>query len=297
MLEKPTQRQPDPQTVLLICERNTMSQSTVSAPHGYADVVDLERYPIGDLDSAIGRAFLQRCREDLVAHGVCTLPGFITPAAVTEMVQLGEALADKAWASDQTHTVYFEKPDETVDPADPRAHQVRSAKHGIAYDYIPQDAPLRRLYESDDLTRFIAAVLGKPVLYCSADPLDALQITSFSAGEELGWHFDRSEFSVTVMYRQAEAGGDFDYYPGLRSETDENYAGVQKALQSNGIEAVRLPSTPGALAIFRGHHAMHRVTPVEGATARLNSVLTYGERPDMKLNDLTSQLFYGRTSS
>ncbi|MEO6822777.1 MAG: hypothetical protein ABI468_10220 [Candidatus Nanopelagicales bacterium] len=274
-----------------------MTQSTATAPHAYADVVDLDRYPIDDLDSTTGRAFLQQCRDDLAAHGVCTLPGFITSAAVTEMVEVGEALADKAWASDQTHTIYFEKPDETVDPADPRAHQVRSAKHGIAYDFIPAGAPLRRLYESEELTRFIAAVLGKPVLFRSADPLDALQITSFSAGEELGWHFDRSEFSVTVMYRQAESGGDFDYYPGLRSETDPNYAGIQKVLQGDESQAVRLPSTPGALAIFHGHNAMHRVSPVQGGTPRLNSVLTYGERPDMKLNDLTSQLFYGRTSS
>jgi hypothetical protein len=274
-----------------------MSQSTLASRHGYADVVDLDRYPIDDLDSAAGQEFLARCRADLAAHGVCTLPGFITPDAVAEMVRVGEELADKAWASDQTHTVYFEPPASDVDPADPRAHQVRSAKHGIAYDYIPSDAPLRRLYESDDLTAFIAAVLGKPVLYRSADPLDALQITSFSAGEELGWHFDRSEFSVTVMYRQAESGGEFDYYPGLRSETDENYPGVQRVLHGDHSGVIRLPSSPGALAIFRGHHAMHRVTPVEGGTPRLNSVLTYGERPDMKLNDLTSQLFYGRTSS
>ena len=53
-----------------------------------------------------------------------------------------------------------------------------SAKKAIAYDLIPSGAPIRRLYESDDLTAFIAAVLGKPVLYRSADPLDALQIAS-----------------------------------------------------------------------------------------------------------------------
>lgn len=274
-----------------------MTPSTLAAAHGYADVVDLDRYPIDALDSAAGQAFLQRCRADLAEHGVCTLPAFITPGAVAQMVALAEALADRAWASDQSHTVYFEAPDPSVDPVDPRAHQVRSAKHGIAYDYIPADAPLRRLYESDDMTAFIAAVLGKPVLYRSADPLDALQITSFSAGEELGWHFDRSEFSVTVMYRQAESGGEFDYCPGLRTQDDENYAGVQNVLQGEQGPVVRLPSSPGALAIFRGHHALHRVTPVEGGTPRLNSVLTYGERSDMRLNDLTSQLFYGRTSS
>ena len=67
-----------------------------------------------------------------------------------------------------------------------------------------------------NLTAFIAAVLGKPVLYRSGDPLDALEIAIFGDGDELGWHFDNSEFSVTVMYQQAEAGGHFDYYPRLR---------------------------------------------------------------------------------
>ena len=159
------------------------------------------------------------------------------------------------------------------------------------------DAPLRRLYESDDLTKFIAAVLGKPVLYRSADPLDALQITAFHEGQELGWHFDRSEFSVTVMYQQAEGGGDFEYAPGLRSENDENYEGVQAVLHGDRSGLRILPSAPGTLAFFRGEHALHQVTPVKGKTPRINSVLTYGEHPGMKLNDLTAQLFYGRASA
>jgi len=35
---------------------------------------------------------------------------------------------------------------------------------------------------------------------------------------------------------------------------------------------------------------------VRGRLPRINSVLTYGEHQNMRLNDLTSQLFYGRTS-
>ena len=155
---------------------------------------------------------------------------------------------------------------------------------------------MRRLYESDALTRFIAAVLEKDVLYRSADPLDALQITRFHPGEELGWHFDNSEFSITVMYQQAEQGGNFEYVPALRSEHDDNYAAVQSVLQGDASAVKVQPSAPGTLAFFRGSRALHRVTPVSGSKPRINSVLTYGERPDMKLNDLTSELFYGRTS-
>ena len=122
--------------------------------------------------------------------------------------------------------------------------------------------------------------------------VDAVSIAVVEDGDELGWHFDNSEFSVTVMYTESDAGGHFDYCPGLR---DENYPGVQKALLGDPGAVVRLPTSPGTLAVFRGRHALHRVTPVSGPRPRINSVLTYGERPGMKLNRLTQELFYGRT--
>lgn len=278
-------------------ETQTASHAPTVADVPCADVVDLDRYPIHDLAGPAGQQLIASCREELEATGVCNLEGFIRPGAVVRMVELAGELADRAWPMDRTHTIYFEKPDESVEPGDPRRRQVRSAKHGIAYDDIPGDAPVRRLYESEDLTAFIAAVLGKEVLFRSADPLDAFQVTTFYPGEELGWHFDRSEFSMTVMYQQAESGGEFVYAPGLRSETEENYAGVRQVLEGQESGLKVLPSSPGSLAFFRGEHALHRVTPIEGSTPRVNSVLTYGERPDMRLNDLTSELFYGRTSS
>ena len=262
----------------------------------YDDAVDLDRYPINHPVSPAYQTLVQTCREQLQSHGVAQLDGFLTPAAVSQMLGLADQLAGQAWASDQTHTVYFEPPDDSAGPDHPRALLQHSAKKAIAYDQIPARAPIRRLYESDDLTRFIAAVLDKPVLYRSADPLDALEIAIFADGDELGWHFDNSEFSVTVMYQQSDAGGLFDYYPRLRDEHDENYPAVQQILHGGSDGVLELPASPGTLAIFRGQHAMHRVTPVSGQRPRVNSVLTYGERPDMKLSELTQRLFYGRTA-
>jgi alkylated DNA repair dioxygenase AlkB len=241
-----------------------MTQTT--QPPAYADVVDLQRYPIHALGSERGQALVAACRAELAESGVCNLEGFVTQGAVDAMVQLAGELSDRAWGSDRGHTIYFEPIDQSVPAEHPRAHQVRSAKHGIAYDYIPAEAPLRRLYESDDLTAFIAAVLEKPVLYRSADPLDALQVTTFEPGEELGWHFDRSEFSMTVMYQQADEGGDFEFVPGLRTDDDENYEGVQDVLHGDRTSIKVLPSAPGTLAFFRGEHALHQVTPIQGGT-------------------------------
>ena len=261
----------------------------------YGDVVDLSRYPINDPASPAYRELVRDCQDQLRGHGVAQLAGFLTPAAVAEMLALASRLAARAWASDQVHTVYFEPADNSAGRDHPRALLQHSAKKAIAFDQIPAAVPIRRLYESDDLTGFIAAVLGKDALYRSADPLDALEIAIFGDGDELGWHFDNSEFSVTVMYQQAEGGGHFDYYPALRTERDENYPGVQKILHGGSDGVIRLPSRPGTLAVFRGQHALHRVTPVSGPRPRINSVLTYAEHPGMKLNELTQKLFYGRT--
>ena len=269
-----------------------MTQTTALT---YADVVDLDRYPINDLDNDRGRAFVADCRAQLRRDGVCNLPGFVTAQAGTEMIRHAAELASAAHSTDNTHTIYFEPTDESVPATHPLAAQQRSAKKTIACDQIPTDAPIRRLYESDDLTKFIAAVLGKTELYRSADPLDAVMIALFEDGDELGWHFDRSEFAVTVMYQEAENGGHFEYYPGLRSAENDNHETIEKTLRGDGEGAVRLPSGPGSLAIFHGRNALHRVSPIAGSRPRINSVLTYGEKPDMRLNKLTQGLFYGRT--
>ena len=262
----------------------------------YDDVVDLGRYPINDPASPAFRALVQACRDQLRSHGVAQLAEFLTQSAVSQMIALAGQRASQAWASDQVHTAYLEPADESAGPDHPRALLQHSAKKAIAYDQIPAGAPIRRLYESDDLTCFIAAVLGQPALYRSADPLDALEIAIFGDSDELGWHFDNSEFSVTVMYQQAATGGHFDYCPRLRSEHEENYPGVQQVLHGGCDGVRRLPASPGTLAVFRGQHALHRVTPVSGPRPRINSVLTYGQHPGMTLNEVTQKLFYGRTA-
>jgi hypothetical protein len=273
-----------------------MIAATGTPAHGYDDAVDLDRYPINDPASPAYRHLVESCQDQLGAQGVARLDGFLVPAAVSAMLALADRLAPLAWASDQRHTAYFEPVDESGGVDHPRAVLEHSAKKAIAFDQIPADAPVRRLYESDELTRFIAAVLGKHVLYRSADPLDALEIAVFGEGDELGWHFDNSEFSVTLMYQQADTGGSFEYCPGLRTERSPNYHGVWNILHGGSAGRYRLPIAPGTLAVFRGQHALHRVTRVSGPRPRINSVLTYGEHPDMRLSEFTQKLFYGRNA-
>ena len=262
-----------------------------------AEIVDLDRYPIDRITVEAGRILVTSCRSQLAESGACSLPGFVNPAAVERTVEIGNRLVDRAWHADESHNVYFT---DLADPAHidlaerhPRRHAVRSSQWAVAYDRLPADLPIRRLYESDAMLGFLEAVLDTEPLYRSIDPLDALEISYFHPGDELGWHFDNSEFSVTLMLQEPERGGDFEYHPAIRSADDENYPAVEEALGAGSPGRV-LPTSPGTLAIFQGRHSLHRVTPVEGETTRMNAVLTYGAEPDMCLSGLTQELFYGR---
>src|SRR6185312_16453925 len=116
-----------------------------------AGVIEIARGATGALHQGVPDDALQPCH--LLADGRLGVAerlgrrtertGVADGCQGNQMVRLAGTLADKAWKSDQTHTIYFEEVDDAVDPQHPRAHTVRSAKNGIAYDYIPPGAPVR----------------------------------------------------------------------------------------------------------------------------------------------------------
>jgi hypothetical protein len=265
-------------------------------PSVIRELVDTDRYPIDDLDSEVGRALIERCRVDLTATGACQLDGFLQPDAIDRLAQEALALSDQGFPNEAVHNVYFEEVDESLPEDDARRIMQRASQSTIAYDMIPADAGVRALYESDTLLTFVGTALDKQPFYRNADRLGALNLVYYGEGDELGWHFDRAEFVVTLMLQPATEGGDFEYAPNLRSDQDENYPAVQRLLQGDRADVIHLPSQPGTLAFFRGRHSIHRVTPIRGDVLRANAVLSFADKPDHRLNQLTQELFYGRTA-
>ncbi len=265
--------------------------------HALGDVVDLDHYPLGELDGRAGRGLVARCREELRGDGAVKLDGFVRAGALARLVAQSHEAAPFGHPNDETHNVYFSKLDESLPEDDPRRLLVRSAQKAVAMDLLPPDFVARVLYESDEMTRFVAAVVEADPLYRSADPLDGCNMTVYEAGDELGWHFDQSEFSVTLMIQRAERGGDFEYVPMIRTPEDERREAVAAVLRGSREGVRELLSEPGTLAFFRGRYSLHRVSPVEGEIPRMNSVLTYARDPEHRLNELAQQMYYGRPST
>jgi hypothetical protein len=261
-----------------------------------ASVVDLERYPIDRMESPAGQDLLARCQRELAAVGASDLEGFIRPASVASVAEWAMAAMPDAYRTDTEHNVYFTADDPGLPAADPCRIWVRSAKGGLAYDQIPSGSPLRVAYESDELTAFVGAALGRQTLYRHADQLGALNVMYYAQDDELGWHFDGADSVVVLMLQSPQAGGQFEYVPMLRSAEDENPEGMRRLLQGERSGLRVMSGAAGTLVLFRGHFSPHRVTPVAGSRPRINAVLSYASTPNAQLSDYSKQLFYGRTN-
>ena len=258
-------------------------------------IVDLDRYPVHELDSAAGRVLVAECRDALRAEGAVRLDGFVRADAVARMAEEARRVAPLGFANDATHNCYFDDEiDESLPEDHPRRIRVRSAQKAVPMDLLPEDFGPRQIYASDEVLAFAAAALEKDVLHHSADPLDGVNMTVYEDGDELGWHFDQSEFSVTLMIQRSEAGGDFEYSPMVRTPEDERYDAVRAVLLGDAPPKL-LASEPGTLAFFRGRYSLHRVPPIVGETPRMNSVLTYSVEPGHRLSPMAQRMYYGRT--
>ncbi len=253
-------------------------------------IVDTTTYPLTDPD------FRAACQRDFADRGVLVMPGFVQPAAIAAICAQGLTSQDQVFASTATHNVYLDAGDPGYGPDHPRNRLVVSSKGCLTDDQIARGSPLRILYDAHAFREFLCAVLGEAALFEYADPLSSINLHFAQTGQELGWHFDNSSFSITLMVQPATRGGAFEYVENIRDADagEMNFAAVGDIL--DGQRPVRqLDAEAGTLVFFRGRNSLHRVTPNEGARTRMLAVLAYNSAPGIALSQQARMTFYGRT--
>ncbi|PHQ69161.1 MAG: arpA protein [Sneathiella sp.] len=252
-------------------------------------VIDGTKYPLRDL------SFQSGCRETLDQTGALVLPEFLTAEAVTAIAAEGAAKREHAYFCNDEHNVYLAPPDPNFPADHPRNRLILSSKGCIPDDIIAANSPLRTLYNSEGFRGFLCRVLGETALFEYADPLSSINLHYADPGLELGWHFDNSSFAITLMIQEPDAGGAFEYVSGMRDvdKGEMNYSGVAEVLDG-AVVPKTLNMKAGALVLFRGRNALHRVAPVEGPTTRLLVTLAYNTEPGISLSDSARMTFFGR---
>jgi hypothetical protein len=254
------------------------------------DIIDLARYPIKDAQ------FRAASRAAFDAGGVLVMDGFVLPAAIAQVRSEGEAARGQVYTKPERHTIYLSAPDPDLPGDHPRNRMVVSSKGCLTDDQISAQSPLRQLYDDAEFREFLCAVLGEVALFDYADPLSSINLHFHETGQELGWHFDNSSFSITLMVQAPEAGGQFEYVTDVRdADAGEMGYDVVAGVLDGKTPVQTLDAQPGTLVFFRGRNSMHRVAPNAGARTRMLAVLAYNSQPGVALSETARKTFYGRT--
>lgn len=228
-----------------------------------AALVDTDLWPLDD--AAITDDLNRRFREENIA----ILPGFIRQDRIDQLVEECDRLATVAYHTD-----------------------VNANLDVVAYDQFPADSMIRALYEWDPLMEFVGRILGEPVLHRYADPFGALNLAVMRDGHELGWHFDQTDFVVSIALQPSLEGGHFENVPRIRSSDNDNADVVAAVRAGERNDLVRIePMTPGTLMVFNGRWSYHRVSRVSGDVPRHVALLAYDTKPG---TDSTDELKLGR---
>jgi hypothetical protein len=259
-----------------------------------SELVDLDLYPLLEPGSPRYAQVVEAARADLRAKGAAELAAFVRPDAMALLLADARALAPFAWRRSGMGSAYLATPDPDLPELHPRRWLGPRSLGAVAYDLFPQSSPLRVLYEWDAVMSFVEAIVGRGRLYRYADTCGALNLSVMIAGDELQWHFDQTDFVVSLALQDAERGGDFEVVPFIRSERDERYGAVRDVLNSDRSAVVALEMTPGTLLVFEGRYSLHQVSNVAGAVDRLVALLSYDTKPGTVSSDWLRKLRYGR---
>ena len=259
-------------------------------------LIDLETYPLDQPESPEYAALVTRCRARLKADGMFDLPGFLRPAATrTAARAAAPKMASEGFRHARRHNVYFRDQVDGLDQGHPALAQVESVNRTLRADQLAEN-PVMELYTWPGVARFLAAVMGKAALYCMDDPIARVNIQSSGQGEALNWHFDRSEFTTTILLQAPNAGGQLEYRKNLRDADDPNHDGISAVLQGQDPQTRTITLEEGALNIFCGANTLHRVLPVQGEKDRMVAIFAFFDRPGVIMTPAEQIGFYGVAS-
>jgi hypothetical protein len=261
-------------------------------------LVDTDRYPLTEPDGPGRRAAVDAVRADLAGAGCSVLTDFLRPDVLDRLREQGDRVAPLAHYATAVVNAYNTDPDDTLPADHPARITVRRGNAFVARDRIPADFLIQQLYLEPLFQRFVADCFDLPELHPLADPLSGLTVNVVAPGMSHPWHFDLNEFTVSLLTREAESGGVFEYCPRLRSPAEENLADVRSVLLGRGGRFVRrLRLRPGDLQLFQGRYALHRVTEVAGRTARHSAIFAYSGRPGVAGSPARARQLFGRVAA
>ena len=259
-------------------------------------ILDLGRYPLDRPATPEWSALVDRCKADLAREGMFNLEGLVRPDALGKAVaELRPVIDTLSFTHKRLHNIYFKKDIPELAAGHPALKLTETINHTVCADQITQSMPLW-IYEWSPFITFLAATMDKDALYPMRDGLARVNVMTYRDGEALNWHFDRAEFTTTLLLQEPSGGGEFLYRTDLRSDSDPNYDGVAAALQGRDPKVQSHVLKAGTLNVFKGKNTLHKVTKCSGPRDRFIAVFSYYDRPGVRFTREEQIGFYGRAA-
>ena len=258
-------------------------------------IVDLEKYPIQDLNSPKIKEIINKCKTDLDQFSCSTIPKFILPKSLEIMNSELEKQINEVYMSKESINAYLYAKDDPALPEDHPKRMFMNRYNGyLNSDCFPKESEMKFLYETEELLKFVSACLGVSPIYRWADPLACHAYNVMKTDGILPWHFDSCEFTLSLMIQKPDKGGIFEYCPNIREPGNENFEEVKKVLDGDRTRVRQLNLEPGDLQIFKGRFTLHRVTKVEGNRSRYLCIPAYVLDPWRVNTPEHSKTIYGK---
>ena len=226
-------------------------------------------------------------------EGILVFDSFISPKGLIKLQKEAAELKPNSYKSSSEYNVYVSDYDDKFPPESPRNRIMSTTKKCIPNDLIPKDSILQRLYDSSFLKSFFCDLLGKDNLYPYQDSLSSININYYDKGDALGWHFDNSDFTITLLVKNCTKGGVYEFFNDMRyKDGKEDYDFVEKILD-NEVSGTKVESLEGDLMIFKGNKSIHQVTAVEEGE-RILVTFNYNEKKGVSLSEQSRKTFFGR---
>jgi alkylated DNA repair dioxygenase AlkB len=259
------------------------------------DMVNLESYPLDCPDTDRYRQVVAGSSREMARCGLVNLEGFLSSEGTTRLIGEIDGLMPNAYFSRKHENAYGASVSDDLPDDHPYRIVGKTERHGLAYHQL-RDTALEELYRWPPLRQFVADVTGHGMLYVHEDPSNALVVQIYKAGGGLAWHFDRALFSTILNLQKSDGGGVFECVPGLRKPGDPCFDDVRDVLLDKSDRVEQHHPEAGSFSIMLGRYALHRVTTVEGATPRMSVILSYEDRPGVRLDVATRKNFFGPTA-
>ena len=215
------------------------------------ELIDFDRYPLDRESPPHGRRWSMRPGRHWSRMGCSISKASCGRASPRRRSPRCVRVIDRSHEHRRWHNIYFKPHVPDLAPDHPALRKVETISHTVCADQIA-DSVVLSIYQYEPLIRFLAATMDKPRLHAMQDPLARANVMSNRDGEALNWHFDRSEFTTTLLLQAPEQGGDFD----IPHRSARRRPQPTKGSPGCSTAAIRSPKfmrvKPGTLNVFRG---------------------------------------------